>query len=78
MIIKYKKLILVIKFSSYPLEFNPNKQEITKKVLDRGYIFKSLYSFYIKTYNKKKYTLKLNPQQDRLQEIKKLVYHYLE
>ena len=73
MIVEYKEPILVIKLGSYPLEFDPNKQEITKKALDRGRIFESLRGFHVKTCNGKKYTLKLDPWRDRPQEIEKPV-----
>ena len=72
-IYEYEEPTLVIKLGSYPLEFDPNKQEITKKALDRGRIFESLRGFHVKTCNGNKYTLKHEPRHGCLREIEKPV-----
>ena len=72
-IYEYKEPTLVVKLGSYPLEFNPNQQEITKKALDRGRIFESHRGFHVKTCNGNKYTLKFDLRDMDLREIEKPV-----
>jgi hypothetical protein len=72
-IYEYKDPTLVIKLGTYPLEFDPNCQEITKKVLARGRIFESLRGFHVKTCNGSKYTLKYDSFHGLYREIEKPV-----
>lgn len=72
-IYEYEEPTLVCKLGNYPIEFDPNHQEITRKVLDRGRIFESLRGFHVKTCNGNKYTLKRDLHSGCLREIEKPV-----
>lgn len=72
-IYEYEEPTLVIKLGNYPLEFDPNHQEITKKVLARRRIFESLRGFHVKTCNGNKNALKLDQHRGCLREIEKPV-----
>jgi len=69
----YKEPKMVVKLGHYPLEFDPDHEEITKKALARGRMFESLRGFHVKTCNGNKYTLSYDRYRGCFREIEKPV-----